>query len=87
MITKKDLKKAWETTKIGYGKGVGFVQENAPKLERRFGRMAQTTTEAFKPIQMDVKPEFRVPKSRIDFGTPRRMRRSGHDFGKLSFNI
>ena len=87
MITKKSLKKAWEATKRGYGQGVRAVQEYAPKLERRFGRMAQTTTEAFKPIQMDVQPDFRVPRNDVQFGRPMMRRRKRHDFGKLSFDL
>lgn len=88
MITKKDLKKAWETTKRGYGKGVRNVQEYAPKLEQRFGRMAQTTTQAFKPVKMEVQPDFRVPRNNVQFERPRMMRREKrHDFGKLSFDL
>lgn len=88
MISKKDLKKAWETTKRGYGKGVRNVQEYAPKLEQRFGRVAQTTARAFQPAPMDVQPDFKVPRNRVQFERPRIMRRERrHDFGKLSFDL
>lgn len=88
MITKKDLQRAWGATKRVYGQGVRTVQEYAPKLERRFGRMAQTTTDAFKPIEMDVQPDFRVPKNNVQFGRPRMIKRERrHDFGKLSFDL
>jgi hypothetical protein len=90
MITKKDLKKAWETTKRGYGKSVGFVQENAPKLERRFGRVVQTTQDAFAVRPLNNEVDFSIPRN--DLRVPRRpMRpikpRKQHDFGKLSFDI
>jgi hypothetical protein len=88
MISKKALKKAWDTTKKGYGKSVSFTKKYAPIAEQRFRRMAQTTTDAFRPVQMDVKPDFRVPRSDIDFGRPRPMkRRKRHDFGSLSFDL
>lgn len=101
MISKQSLKKAWETTKRGYGQGVRTVQEYAPKLEKRFGRMAQTTTEAFRPIPSRINPEFKTPQNtveferpirrgmgnKIDFGRPLAKRRKRHDFGKLSFDL
>jgi 23S rRNA G2069 N7-methylase RlmK/C1962 C5-methylase RlmI len=87
MISKQSLKKAWETTKRGYGQGVRAVQEYAPKIERRLGRMAQTTTDAFKIKQMDVRPDFRVPRNDVQFGRPQVRRSKRHDFGKLSFDL
>lgn len=99
MITKKDLKKAWEktkkvsdktwnATKQGYGKSVAFTQKYAPIAEQRFGRMANIAVGAFQPTRMDVQPDFRVPKNDVQFERPRMMRRERrHDFGKLSFDL
>lgn len=88
MISKKDLKKAWETTKRGYGKGVAFTQKYAPIAEQRFGRMANVAVGAFQPVKMEVQPDFRVPKNNVQFGRPRMIKRERrHDFGKLSFDL
>jgi hypothetical protein len=87
---KQKAKQGWEATKRGYGKSVEFVAENTPKLERRFGRMAQTTTDAFKVRPTGHQIDFSIPRN--DLRVPRRpMRpikpRKQHDFGKLSFDI
>jgi hypothetical protein len=92
MITKKDLAKAWDKTKQGYVKTVGYVQEKAPQLERRFGRMAQTATGAFeiRPGQNRVQVDFSTPRRNEFVQLPlkrpiKRVRR--HNFGSLSFDI
>jgi hypothetical protein len=93
MITKKDLARAWEKTKQGYGKAIGYVQENAPKLEQRFGRMAQTATDAFAVRPTGIQPDFSTPRRNEFVQLPlkrpmrpiKRVRR--HDFGSLSFDI
>jgi hypothetical protein len=90
MITKKDLARAWDKTKRGYGKTVGYVQETAPQLERRFGRMAQTATDAFTVRPTGIQPDFSNPRRNEFVQLPlkrpiKRVRR--HDFSSLSFDI
>jgi hypothetical protein len=90
MITKKDLAKAWDKTKQGYGKTIGYVQENAPKLERRFGRMARVATDSFAVRPTGPQVYFSNPRRNEFVQLPlkrpiKRQRR--HDFSSLSFDI
>jgi len=89
MITKKDLARAWDKTKRGYGKTVGYVQENAPQLERRFGRMANVAVDAFAVRPTGIQPDFSTPRRefvQLPLKRPiKRVRR--HDFSSLSFDI
>jgi hypothetical protein len=93
MITKKDLAKAWDKTKQGYGKTIAFTRKYAPQAEQRFGRMAQTATDAFAVRPTGIQPDFSTPRRNEFVQLPlkrpmrpiKRVRR--HNFGKLSFDI
>jgi hypothetical protein len=83
------MKAFFGNVRQGYRKTVAFTQKYAPQAEQRFGRVAQTTTDAFRPVKMNVQPDFRIRKNKfvqLPLKKPIKRQRQ-HDFGKLSFDL